>query len=124
VTFPRLLLAWLPVAVWFVVARVAAARLLQLPALVLPSGVAAAARAALPQAAEAVAVTLFAALWFDSLGSGGWWLLFALVGALVAMAPRFGAPSSAAPMRRAAALGLADTARYVVAGAILAWRLG
>jgi len=124
VTFPRLLLAWLPVAVWFLVARVAAARAFQLSTLALPAGLATAARAALPQAAEALGVTLFAALWFDSLGSGGWWLLFGLVGALVALAPRFSAPAGQVRARRVAVLALADAARYVVAGAILAWRLG
>src|SRR2546427_469058 len=35
---------------------------------------------------EAGVVTLFASLWFDSLGAGGWWLLFLLVGLLVASA--------------------------------------
>lgn len=123
-TLPRLLLAWLPVAVWFVAARAAAARTLQLPTLALPSGMTLAARAALPQVVEAAGVTLFAALWFDSLGSGGWWLLFTLVGALVAAAPRLSGPGAGPTGRRALALILADTGRYVVAGAILAWRLG
>jgi hypothetical protein len=40
-------------------------------------------RAALTSlAGEAVVLTLFSALWFGSLGAGGWWLVFVLVGAL------------------------------------------
>src|SRR5258706_13433563 len=38
--------------------------------------------------AEAGGVTLFASLWFDSLGAGGWWLLFFLIDLLVAFPPR------------------------------------
>src|SRR5207302_1792163 len=42
---------------------------------------------------EAGLLTLFASLWFDSIGSGGWWLLFLLVGALATiptwLPPRF-----------------------------------
>ena len=34
-------------------------------------------------AIEALGLTLFAALWFGSLGHGGWWLLFAVIGLLV-----------------------------------------
>jgi hypothetical protein len=33
-------------------------------------------------------LTLFASLWFDSLGAGGWWLPFALLGVLVAFPRR------------------------------------
>jgi hypothetical protein len=35
------------------------------------------------QVVEAVLFTLFAALWFASLGHGGWWLLFGVLGILV-----------------------------------------
>ena len=71
-------------------------------------------------------VTLFAALWFDSLGAGGWWLLFFLVGLLVAFPRRLVMWQYVEPRRRRALLAHAslDVARYVGAGALLAWRLG
>jgi len=72
---------------------------------------------------EAAAVTLLASLWFDSLGHGGWWLLFALLGLIVSLARLQGSTTS---WRRREAFIRAgrDVARYVIAGAILAWRLG
>ena len=75
---------------------------------------------------EAAVVTLFASLWFDSLGAGGWWLLFFLVGLLVAFPRRLVMWQHVEPPRRRALLAHAslDVARYVAAGAILAWRLG
>lgn len=111
-TLTRLVLAWLPVAVEF--AFVAGLGGPPPPGRRpwMPTRAEAAWRAG-----EAGLVTLFASLWFDSLGHGGWWLLFALVGALM------GLPSVRAqpPAWRAFAL---DVARYVGAGAILAWTLG
>lgn len=75
--------------------------------------------------AEALVLTLFAALWFGSLGHGGWFLVFLLLGALVAGADRglrFALLRSARgeELRR---FGL-GVAKYLVAGALLAWRLG
>jgi hypothetical protein len=116
VTLARLALAWLAVGAWFLVAGWAARRWVT-------------GGAAVPSpwttALEAAAVTLFASLWFDSLGHGGWWLLFLLVGALAAFAPRLSttAPAPTSPRRAALFAGLADVARYVGAGALLAWRL-
>jgi hypothetical protein len=77
-------------------------------------------------AAEAAVLTLLAALWFGSLGHGGWPLVFLLLGLLVAGAER---GMRAALLRsgwgRAEWLGLAaGVARYLAAGALLAWRLG
>jgi hypothetical protein len=69
---------------------------------------------------EAAAVTLFASLWFDSLGHGGWWLLFALLGLIVSLAQLRGTWRRREAFTRASR----DVVRYVVAGAILAWRLG
>jgi hypothetical protein len=70
-------------------------------------------------------VTLLASLWFDSLGSGGWWLVFLLVGLVAAFPLRLqGIVLAGRPWRPDLALAALDTARYVVAGAILAWRLG
>jgi hypothetical protein len=121
VTLGRLILAWLPVAVWFLAARWATRRWLFRETDVPPPwrpGATPARAAAL----EAVGVTLFASLWFDSLGHGDWWLLFLLVGLLVAFAPRFRDPPAAAPLARRTLLlaGFADVARYVGAGAVLA----
>jgi hypothetical protein len=75
--------------------------------------------------AEAGVVTLFASLWFDSLGAGGWWLLFLLVGLLAAFPRRLVMWQYVEPERRRHLLAHAglDVARYVAAGALLAWRL-
>jgi hypothetical protein len=75
--------------------------------------------------AEAGVVTLFASLWFDSLGAGGWWLLFFLVGLLVAFPRRLVMWQHVEPLRQRHLLAHAglDVARYVAAGALLAWRL-
>lgn len=112
-TLERLLLAWLAVAVWFAgvvwTGRrwVGAGR----PALRVLAG-------------EAAVLTLFASLWFDSLGSGGWWLLFLLVGLLAAFPVRLQEIAAGTlPRGPEILLALVDTARYVGAGAILAWRL-
>src|SRR5216117_2523056 len=87
-TLARLLLAWLPVTGLFVLTwpldpRFASARPPRRPTR----------RGAdvMLRAIEAAALTLFAALWFDSLGHGGWWLLFALVGLIVSFARLQGA---------------------------------
>jgi beta-lactamase superfamily II metal-dependent hydrolase len=103
VTLGRLALAWLPVALWFLAVDWVVRR--ADPAPVRPN---------YWLALEALLLTLFASLWFDSLGSSGWWLLFLLVGAIAAGLPR-------RPRWRAV---LIDIGRYFVAGAILAWRLG
>jgi hypothetical protein len=49
-------------------------------------------------------------LWFGSLGAGGWWLVFLLLGALMEW-----------PVR--SMLGVARIARVVAAGGVLAWTL-
>ena len=124
-TLGRLVLAWLPVAVWFVVATYA------IQSLVASVSASPDRPAAWPAASplvtwrliEAALVTLFASLWFDSLGSGGWWLLFLLVGALATIPSWLPHRPDLPPRARGAGAG-ADIARYVVAGAILAWRLG
>ena len=123
-TLTRLFLAWLPVAVWFVVAPPIGYRVDLLVG-----------RqyfvwgynrwAVMGRLLEAVLATLLGSLWFDSLGSGGWWLLFLLIGLLVAYPVRWQLLMTAASERRWELLvGLMDTARYIGAGAILAWRLG
>jgi len=125
VSLDRLALAWLPVAVLFVVTPpigyrwddAAEQRVLAW----IPSRWEVCWRLA-----EGAVLTLFASLWFDSLGAGGWWLLFLLVGLLAAFPRRLVmwrlVPS---PRRRTLLVhaGL-DVARYVAAGGLLAWRLG
>lgn len=100
--FGRILLAWVAVGTWLAVwafgeRRVAGARV--------PSAAELA-----PLAGEALLLALFAGLWFGSLGSGGWWLVFLLLGGLMAW-----------PVRSLA--GAARIARVIVAGALLAWTL-
>ena len=75
--------------------------------------------------AEAGVLTLLAALWFGSLGSGGWPTVFLLLGALVA-GPERGLRSAFLRSSSRADLGFffLDIARYLAAGALLAWRLG
>jgi hypothetical protein len=108
-TLGRLALAWIPVAAWFTLIRWAAHRAIGTAASPPPS------RAGVAwTAVEALVVTLLGSLWFDSLGHGGWWLLFALLGGLTANLP-------AQPGFVAAAVSVV---RYMGAGALLAWRLG
>ena len=124
-TLGRLILAWLPVAALFTLAPPVGYRLNE-PEEQQP---------ALPvrynrwecgwRAAEAAIVTLFASLWFDSLGAGGWWLLFLLLGLLVAFPRRLVIWRQLSALRRRHLLTHAgcDVARYVLAGALLAWLL-
>ncbi len=106
-TLSRLILAWLPVALWFLIADRLSKRLL-------PPARSGDRRWNARTFVEAALVTLFASLWFDSLGHGGWWVLFLLVGLLAAQLPR--RPTTVAV--------LFDAARYLIAGGLLAWRLG
>ena len=126
-TLGRLVMAWLPVAVWFVLATYAipllGAALSQPPG---QPGVWADVETSLLKwrLVEAALLTLFASLWFDSLGSGGWWLLFALVGALATIPKWLPRPDRALPHWVLLVGACADLARYEIAGALLAWRLG
>ena len=75
------------------------------------------------RALEAAVLTLFASLWFDSLGSGEWWLVFLLVGILATVPVellRTGGPQRQLTF---AAIEAGELLRYLVAGALLAWRL-
>lgn len=107
-TLGRLVIAWLFVALWFAVVSWLVQRRAELLGWV---------------AGEALILTLLGSLWFDSLGRGGWWLVFLLIGLLVAYSEWMRALRRGVPARRAFWLGLLDTARYVAAGGILAWRL-
>jgi hypothetical protein len=120
VTLGRLLLSWLPVAALFALAP--------------PIGY----RWDLPpdhravvwsftrweigwRVAEAAALTLLASLWFDSLGTGEWWLVFFLVGLLVAFPRRLVMWRHVEPQRRRHLLihAVLDVTRYIIAGGLL-----
>lgn len=123
-TLGRLFLAWLPVAALFAVAPPLGYRWDSQPDQRFVPWVLNTWESGW-RAAEAAVVTLFASLWFDSLGAGGWWLLFLLVGLLVAFPRRLVMWRHAEPLTRRHLLAHAglDVSRYVVAGALLAWRL-
>ena len=110
-TLGRLVLGWVPVAVWFT-GVAALARRLTLTERAFPM-------LATRASVEALLLTLLASLWFDSLGTGVWWLPVSLIGALVAVA---GVTPQA--RRTVFLLFLIDVLRYVGAGALLVWRLG
>ncbi len=124
-TLTRLVVAWIVVAGWFGVATIGT--------------IFVTVRVASPQVAvgyiglvspymkqrlvEATVLTLIASLWFDSLGSGAWWLLFLLFGLLVSSSKWF-PPAPFAVARRVRFAEIAcEVARYLGAGALLAWRL-
>jgi len=129
VTLTRLVFAWLPVAAWFLIAARVMPRLVA--AFAQPAGqpgVRGGVAIPLPslkwRIVEAALLTLFASLWFDSLGSGGWWLVFLIVGALATI-PTWLRTRADQPTSGALLVGAcSDLGRYLVAGAILAWRLG
>ena len=126
-TLARLFVAWLVVAIWFIVAT-----------FILPIVVgflqpvddhdcvyAVSTTELAWKVVEAILLTLLASLWFDSLGSGQWWLIFTLVGLLAAVPAqlfRIRPTSSRQWLTFAMVMG-AELVRYVVAGALLAWRL-
>jgi hypothetical protein len=137
VTLLRLLLAWLPVAAVFAVVGGLGTRFYSANATdredewTKPEKVwVFATWDLLWRSLEAAAVTLVASLWFSSLGHGEWWLLFSLLGLTVSLAQLQGSATSIpgtppGTWRRREALvrAIRDVARYVVAGAILAWIL-
>jgi hypothetical protein len=103
VAFGRILLAWVVVGTWLAIWAFGERR-------VTGAGRPSAAELA-SLTGEALLLALFAALWFGSLGSGAWWLVFLLLGGLMAW-----------PVRSLA--GAARVARVVAAGGLLAWTLG
>jgi hypothetical protein len=125
VTLTRLVLAWLLVAVWFVIASLAIP--VVLAALARPADAPAAFDFPRPplkwRLVEAALLTLLASLWFDSLGSGGWWVLFLLVGALATGPLWLRSGMEPLPLQALVVGVCADLLRYLAAGAILAWRL-
>ncbi|MFI5234116.1 MAG: hypothetical protein ACHQXA_00255 [Gemmatimonadales bacterium] len=118
-TLPRLISAWIVTACWFGLVHWALARWRdRQPAEWRLRG----ALGAL--FAEALLLTLFAALWFQSLGHGGWWLLFLILGALmegpVHSRHRTGVAVDGGRPWLDAAAGIG---RCVIAGGLLSWRL-
>jgi hypothetical protein len=108
VALSRLVLAWLGVLALFLLAEVLSGRR---PVLI-------------RIAAQALLLALLGALWFASLGTGGWWLIFLLIGGLMEL-------SAMGEVRRARQREWRDlgahtvgVARVVAAGGWLAWQLG
>ncbi|HEU5358084.1 MAG TPA: hypothetical protein VFU45_03105 [Gemmatimonadales bacterium] len=114
-TLTRLVLAWGVGAVWYALVDAGLGR--YWPA----AGVTFRPKVIL---AETLLLTMFAALWFGSLGHGGWWLLFLVLGALmegpVRARHRIGAAPGGGRPWLDAAIGIC---RVVIAGGLLSWRL-
>ena len=130
-TLTRLVLAWLPVTLGLVVVEVGSARGARRGASPLsPAEPPRDARAPgsrgtiAGRVGEGGVLTLIASLWFDSLGTGEWWLLFPLLGTLVALSGAVSSRLVYAGPRAVLVRALLDAARYLGAGALLAWRLG
>ena len=74
--------------------------------------------------ADALLLTLFAGLWFASLGHGGWVLLFLMVGLLVEGPGRFRDGSGTIDLSGKGIVRLLlGVGRIVAAGGLLAWLL-
>lgn len=112
----RLALAWLAVAAWLLVWELLLSRLGTTG-----SGRLRRARIFL---VEALLLTLLGALWFGSLGAGAWWMVFGLVGALREWPGARGRGPAEAIDPIGIGLSVLRVLRTVVAGGILAWRLG
>jgi hypothetical protein len=72
---------------------------------------------------EALLLTLFGGLWFGSLGSGAWWLVFGLVGALRECPGPWGKRPAEPVDGMAIGVSALRVVRTVIAGGLLAWRL-
>ena len=114
--FTRTLLGWAVVTALFVLWGEVERRVKRTPG-PLPASFKA---SLLIPAMEALLLTLFAGLWFGSLGSGGAWLLFLLVGALMEIPSRLRSPGTPLPWK-AVASGIA---RVVIAGVLLGLVMG
>ena len=69
---------------------------------------------------EALVLTLLGALWFASIGKGGWVLVFAFIGALASGTDRWlAAVTTGAPLRPLIRPTLLVAIRYVIAGGLL-----
>ena len=81
-------------------------------------------RTAAAAAVEAGVLTLFAGLFFGSLGHRGWPLVFLLVGLLASGKDRWLGARSRGPLRPLAIATALTTVRYVIAGGVLALLYG
>ncbi len=116
-TFTRVLLAWAALMLLFVAWREAERRIRATPGAMGP-----ALRASLVAlAVESALLTLFAGLWFSSLGSGGALLLFLVVGGLMEIPSRMRShPVGGMPWKPA----VGGVIRIVVAGLLLSVVMG
>jgi hypothetical protein len=114
----RLVLGWAAVTAWYFLFELIEQRILG------PAPATGRFRAGwMVYVADALLFTLFASLWFASLGRGGWVLLFLMVGLVVEGPARFRDGSGTMDLSRKGLLRLAmGIVRIVVAGGILAWR--
>lgn len=113
----RIVLACIVVCGWFLLWEVSSSRI----------GGAAGAWLRAPvwsYAGEAFLLTLLGALWFGTLGTGGWWLVFALVAGLREWPSPREARRARRPGWQDAAGRVLGVVRIVAAGGWLAWRLG
>lgn len=115
----QLVLGWAVVALWFAVWEILPGRRRR-PTIRDALG----RRTLLEIGIESLLLTLFAALWFGSLGHGGWPLLFLVLGLLIAVPPRIRARHHF-PIPSPLPWGeiSLELIRLVVAGGLLAWRL-
>ncbi|MEO8140241.1 MAG: hypothetical protein ABI742_11370 [Gemmatimonadota bacterium] len=116
-TFARVLLAWSAVTLCFAVWRELERRITAAPESMWP-----ALRTALPiLAVEAALLTLFAGLWFASLGSSGAVPLFVIVGALMEIPARLrNRPAGGVPWKPM----VGGVLRIVIAGLLLGVVMG
>ena len=106
----RVILGWLAVTAWFAIAD---AVLNTLRGSNAPRG----ARPWWLPLIEGLFFTLFAALWFGSMGTGGWVLLFLMLGLLVELPPRLrDSTQRAHPTGLAMATGVGLVRTLVAAG--------
>lgn len=113
--FARVVIGWLAVVLIFLAWREAEFRRAG-------PGEAAAPRAPLaPLLIEATLFTLFAALWFGSLGSGGGYILFPLLGALIELPGRLRQRAAGIPLAWGATI--AAILRIAIPGILLGFIL-
>jgi hypothetical protein len=117
-TLLRLVLGWAAVTAWFFLFELIEQRVVG------PAPAAGRFRAGWKMyVIDALLFTLFAALWFASLGNGGWVLLFVMVGLVVEGPARLRDGSGTLDWSGKGMLRLAmGILRIVAAGGILAWR--
>ena len=112
----RLVGGWIAVVVWLLLWELVGSRLGA------PQGDGKLRRARV-HLGEALLLTLLGGLWFGSLGAGGWWLVFGLVGVLREWPVPRGRRPAERPDPISLGVSLLRVLRTVVAGGLLAWRL-